>query len=251
MRGARGIEFGVDLPAIPAIGLGSSPHKTSSGSTQTVQGDGWGFGDWTRFVGAWKKSKADDAAAAKAVNTDNARKIFPEEQEVQRQKMDTVSVSPPSPPSSSETPKEGQQRDRSADDLGVKSSSSTDALSVVFDWLIERVPAPKQILGRPLNTTTTVLTRTSEANGATESKATFTDKEMSAVAVSLTAGPSSSSPTPNLEPGSLPPSAPPASEMKLRMEREDKGRKKNELASKEDLERFYVALSRKMYDEGL
>ena len=25
----------------------------------------------------------------------------------------------------------------------------------------------------------------------------------------------------------------------------------NELASKEDLERFYVALSRKLYDEGL
>lgn len=28
-------------------------------------------------------------------------------------------------------------------------------------------------------------------------------------------------------------------------------RKKNELESKEDLERFYVALSRKLYDEGL
>ena len=248
MRGARGIEFGVDLPAIPAIGLGSSPPKTSFGSTQTVQGDGWGFGDWTRFVGAWKKSNADDAAAAKAANTD---KFSAEELEAQRQKMDTVSVLPPSPLLSSETSKEAQQRGRLADDLGVKSSSSTDALSVVFDWLIERVPAPKQILGRPLNSTTAVLTKTSEANGATESKATFTDKEMSAVAVSLTAGPLSSSSAPHLGPGSLPPLAAPASEMKLRMEREEKGRKKNELASKEDLERFYVALSRKMYDEGL
>jgi triacylglycerol lipase len=39
--------------------------------------------------------------------------------------------------------------------------------------------------------------------------------------------------------------------MKRLMEKEDKGRKKNELASKDDLERFYIALSRKMYDEGL
>ena len=233
MRGARGIEFGVDLPAIPAIGLGSLPHKTSSGSTTTAQGDGWGFGDWTRFVGAWKKSSADDAAAAKAGHADNAH-----------------TASPSLPPSSSETQKEKQQRERLADDLVVK--STTDALSVVFDWLIERVPAPKQILGRPSNSTVTVTsTNTTKVNGATETKATLTDKEMSAVVVSLTAGPSSSSSTPGQDPSSPPPSSAPASEMKLRMEREDKGRKKNELASKDDLERFYVALSRKIYEEGL
>lgn len=232
MRGARGIEFGVDLPAIPAIGLGSSPHKTSSGSTTTAQGDGWGFGDWTRFVGAWKKSHADDAAAAKAANAANAN-----------------TASPSLPPSSSENQKEKQQRERLADDLVVK--STTDTLSVVFDWLIERVPAPKQILGRPSNSTTVTSTNTTKVNGATEPKATLTDKEMSTIAVLLTPGPSSSSSSPNHEPVSPPPSSAPASEMKLRMEREDKGRKKNELASKDDLERFYVALSRKMYEEGL
>ena len=232
MRGARGIEFGVDLPAIPAIGLGSSPHKTSSGSTPTAQGDGWGFGDWTRFVGAWKKSKADDAAAAaKAGNADNAHRASPSLQ-----------------PSSSETQKEKRQREQLADDLVVK--STTDTLSVVFDWLIERVPAPKQILGRPSNSTTGTSTNTTKVNGSTEAKAALTDKEMGGVAVSLTAGPSSP-PSTNHSPSSPPPSSAPASEMKLRMEREDKGRKKNELASKDDLERFYVALSRKMYEEGL
>ena len=233
MRGARGIEFGVDLPAIPAIGLGSSPHRTSSGSTPTAQGDGWGFGDWTRFVGAWKKSKADDAAAAaKAGNADNAHRTSPSLQ-----------------PSSSETQKEKRQREQLADDLVVK--STTDTLSVVFDWLIERVPAPKQILGRPSNSTTGTSTNTTKVNGSTEAKVTLSDKEMGGVAVSLTAGPSSSSSTSNHSPSSPPPSSAPASEMKLRMEREDKGRKKNELASKDDLERFYVALSRKMYEEGL
>ncbi|KAG6899792.1 hypothetical protein C0993_006916 [Termitomyces sp. T159_Od127] len=37
----------------------------------------------------------------------------------------------------------------------------------------------------------------------------------------------------------------------LTSQKEGKTRMKNELASKKDLERFYIALSRKLYDEGL
>jgi len=244
MRGARGIEFGVDLPAIPALGLGSSPHKTSSGvpgSAPTAQGDGWGFGDWTRFVGAWKKSKADDAAA-KAGGAPSSHKRSPEESEAYQQGVGRISASPSSP---FEILEEKRQKERLAEDHLVKSA---DTLSVVFDWLIERVPAPKQILGR--SSTTLDSTITSKVSGATDAKTTH-DKEMGETAVLLTPGPSCSSSNPSYEPGSLPPSAAPPSEMKRLMAKEDKGRKKNELASKADLERFYIALSRKLYDEGL
>jgi triacylglycerol lipase len=157
--------------------------------------------------------------------------------------MDPVSVSPSSPSPSRETPEEKRQRERLADDHLVKSSA--DSLSVVFDWLIERVPAPEYILGR--SSTTADSTTTSKVANA---NATLNDKEMSAAAVLLTAGPSFSPSTPSHEPGA-PSAAAPPSEMKRLMEKEDKGRKKNELASKDDLERFYIALSRKMYDEGL
>jgi triacylglycerol lipase len=53
MRGARGIEFGVDLPAIPAIGLGVSTagHRTPSG------GDSWGRNQWGRVVSGWRKEE--------------------------------------------------------------------------------------------------------------------------------------------------------------------------------------------------
>ncbi|KAJ7057130.1 hypothetical protein C8F01DRAFT_1372423 [Mycena amicta] len=54
MRGARGLEFGVALPAIPAIGL--SPSSNSSPS----QGDGWGLMDWGRFGSTEKASSAFD-----------------------------------------------------------------------------------------------------------------------------------------------------------------------------------------------
>ena len=42
-----------------------------------------------------------------------------------------------------------------------------------------------------------------------------------------------------------------ATEMKKVMEREKKGWKRNELAKRDDLERFYISLARKMWEEGL
>ncbi|KAG6887327.1 hypothetical protein C0995_016146 [Termitomyces sp. Mi166 len=158
MRGARGIEFGVDLPAIPAIGLGISTlgHRADSG-------DGWTLLDFGRFVGAWKKEQkiqADVAATMESVGREEQRKL-----------------------------------EREKDDAIVK--SSTDRLSAVVDWLTEQMPSPSLIGGK---------------------------SKTSTEPVERVKGPSRSAVHPRM---------------------------KNELASKKDLERFYVALSRKLYDEGL
>ncbi len=202
MRGARGIEFGVDLPALPALGLGSSPHPTSTDSppgpsTTQAQGDGWGFGEWTRFVGAWKKSKDD--------NMD--KKVTP-----------------------LETRELGRQEDENA------FKASTDKISVIFDWLIERVPAPTT-MSMPSTTSNTkdkeeMIKAAKEGSGKLlHPSAVMDDVSGSSMRTPLQVTPS---------------------EMKQRMDREDKRREnKRELASRQDLERFYIALARQMYDAGL
>ena len=53
MRGARGIEFGVDLPALPAIGLGVS----TAGHRNPSAGDSWGLNQWGRVVSGWRKEE--------------------------------------------------------------------------------------------------------------------------------------------------------------------------------------------------
>ncbi|RDB19050.1 Lipase 2 [Hypsizygus marmoreus] len=180
MRGARGIEFGVDLPAIPSIGLGVSTagHRTPStnGNGKGNGGpDGWSFRDWGRFVGAWRKEeKIQQDAAARAA------------------KDSASSSAQPTQSTAAEVESEREkQRDR--DDAVLK--SSTDKLSAVLDWLTEQVP-----LG----------------NGRGKDKAKDLVKE------------------------------------REEREREHEGKtRRNELATKKDLERFYVALSKKLYDEGL
>ncbi|KAJ7601141.1 alpha beta-hydrolase [Mycena floridula] len=101
MRGARGIEFGVDLPAIPAIGLDSAFADSN--------GDSWGW-----LVKAWRteekiRKDAETASSEKAA---------------MEPAMDR---------------KQERERQRSKDDEVVK--SSTDKLSAVFDWISEQVPA--------------------------------------------------------------------------------------------------------------
>ncbi|KAG6853811.1 hypothetical protein C0991_001057 [Blastosporella zonata] len=173
MRGARGIEFGVDLPAIPAIGLGVST------SGHRAPGDGWGLPDWARFVGAWKKEQKiqADAVSKAAGETPTGELKRPLDREEER------------------------KLERERDDAIVK--SSTKKLSAVVDWLTEQVPSP----------------------ALTGGKSKTTDAEMTEESPRLM--------------------------MQKRMDQEGKTRMKNELASKKDLERFYVALSRKLYDEGL
>lgn len=147
-----------------------------------------------------------------------------------------------------------------AEDALVK--SSTDTLSVVFDWLIERVPAPAAILrrspaekdkgrakdgGGPASAE-----REPGATGAPSAAGSHA-KSLSAAAVTHVVGVSAGS-SANGSGGASQnqgPSLPP-SEMKRRMEKEDKDRRKHrELSTKRDLERFYVALTRKMYESGL
>ncbi|KAF8073499.1 Alpha/Beta hydrolase protein [Lyophyllum atratum] len=183
MRGARGIEFGVDLPAIPAIGLG-----VSTAGHRTINGDGWGLPDWGRFVGAWKKEeKIQRDAEAKAAEASGDH-----------------------PKSTSRD--EERKRESARDDAIIK--STTDRLSAVFDWLTDQVPSPSIIGGK--------------------SKVMAQVKAQVAVSVAETHGDDGI-----------------RSEMQKHMDQEGKSRMKNELASKKDLETFYVALSRKLYDEGL
>lgn len=253
MRGARGIEFGVDLPAIPAIGLGSvlptSARRTVNNTPPTDQGDGWGFGDWTRFVGAWKKSKSEAANLDKDKTATESRDL-PQTQ-TQTEHLEH------------EDPEVKRARECLANDEVVR--SSTDTLSAVFDWLIERVPAPTRILGGSEGDANV----NGAGTGQSEVKANLTDKEqeveaarsleklekqattspsweekkLSALAATYTVGHGVGSSTTSSS----------TSEIRRRMDSEKAALKKkpNELGSKDDLERFYVALTRKMYDEGL
>jgi len=277
MRGARGIEFGVDLPAIPVLGLGSLPLPSSTTNRHpqpNARGDGWGFGDWTRFVGAWKKNKADEEKEKKAGSVHKHHQHTVEERDAHNDQMEAKSsgstptddTSPLAIPCSScvnqastssavVLSKEGvraekRELERQKDDHTVR--ISTDTLSVVFDWLIDRVPDPRGILGKKdselVKKTERQIEKIKTDNGSVGStKSDSDDKALSALAAMHNVGLSKSeiSAEPN------PPQSPP-SEMKRRMEREGKGRtRKKELQSKEDLERFYVTLARRMYDEGL
>ena len=267
MRGARGIEFGVDLPAFPVIGLGSvlptSVTRTLSNTPPTDQGDGWGFGVWTRFVVAWMKSKSEAASRDRDMTKTQS-------QGHHRDQENPLSSSLPQPqPQKHETLE--RSRERLAGDDAVR--SRTDALSAVFDWLIERVPAPKRILGVGSTGSEGGVNGAKARNCQSEGKAGLTVKEPeavksseslekhvtnpgwdegdpSALAVTYTVshGIGSSASTASSSSSST---STGTSEIKRRMNSEVKLKKPNELGSKDDLERFYVALTRKMYDEGL
>ena len=250
MRGARGIEFGVDLPAIPAIGLGSP--IVSGKQMQSSQGDGWGFPDWTRFVGAWKKSKVDAEKAQETAGALVQQKTGDSGPNGEQETVRVVSTSAqPQEGTKRETQLEKRKREQEQDDHIVK--SATDSLSFVFDWLIERVPipAPSQILGSSGGSKVTIEAKGKDGKVKAEAEARpsnpgSSDKEVGEAAVRYSVAMTSSRSKGNDSPSQQPPS-----EMKKRMDKEKKGRLKNELATKADLERFYVALSRKMYDEGL
>lgn len=264
MRGSRGIEFGVDLPALPAFGLGEAPHPTSTcdrpvvgpTSAQTqAQGDGWGFRDWTRFVSAWKKSKEEDAAAA--VTRPSAQNKSEVEKKAEGDRGPRREASG-----------EQHERERKKDEdehVMPRADASTDKMStsVVFDWLVERVPAVGKPTGpvaiTPLGNEKREAESTEmetekgveETRGKVREAGAEGDRALHEAAVTYTVGAgvglksSSSSSHGQNYPERL-------SEMKRHMNRESKGReKKRELATREDLERFYVALARKMYDEGL
>ncbi|KAF8627428.1 hypothetical protein AX17_006243 [Amanita inopinata Kibby_2008] len=176
MRGARGIEFGVDLPNLPALGIGNV--------------EGWGLKDWARFVNLWnKKEKTQDY-----VKTDKDGSLS----SAVAAGLETHMAATYRTSASGTAEERAREREmqRARDDAVVK--SSTDKLSTVLDWLIEQVPSTSR-----LSLQTGVV-----AGNVMDEEATGEKKK-------------------------------------------HKPETRSELESKEDLERFYVALSRKMYDEGL
>ncbi|KAL4080784.1 alpha beta-hydrolase [Scleroderma citrinum] len=155
VRGWRGsfMELTVDFPSL-SFPLGS-----------VTSGEGWALGDWTRFIGVWRKQEGDSEGELQMSTT------IP-------QVTETIAIS-----SARETATERKdRRQRDQDDPVVK--ASTDQLSAVFDWIVEQTPSP----------------------------------------------------------GSLSSSGSKVASKKPR---------KKDLATKTDLERFYVSLARKLYDEGL
>ncbi|KAI6166632.1 lipase [Pisolithus thermaeus] len=113
IRSWRGssMEFSIGLPSV-SIPLGGFAYR--------VGADGWSFGDWTRFIGAWRKQDkgTDDGLQMSAAMS---------------QATDALPLS-----SLRETKQERGQSDET--DPVVK--ASTDRLSAVFDWIAEQVPPP-------------------------------------------------------------------------------------------------------------
>ncbi|KAG6377182.1 hypothetical protein JVT61DRAFT_1234 [Boletus reticuloceps] len=81
--------------------------------TNRVTGEGWSFGDWSRFIGAWRKQ---EKGASQELELVQATDI-----------------------GSSDTGETEQNTPGSRNDPVIK--ASTDKLSAVFDWIVEHVPA--------------------------------------------------------------------------------------------------------------
>lgn len=108
MRGARGIEL--ELPLSP-LGIGS----LTGGSEKS---EGWGFTDWGKFVGAWKKQEQT------------------EKKEVERKEEARLAET-----NTSRAPQTEQEQESERKHHEAVIKSSTDKLSAVFDWVVEQVPA--------------------------------------------------------------------------------------------------------------
>lgn len=109
IRGARGLEFNVDLPSVPLTSIVAGRIGT----------DGWALGDWSRFIRAWKKQEKGAAgglefagAGGSSMSSSDAR--------------------------ASRGSREEMRKDGESDPV-VK--ASTDKLSAVFDWIINQVPS--------------------------------------------------------------------------------------------------------------
>lgn len=108
IRGARGLEFNVDLPSVPLTSL-----------TGRVCADGWALGDWSRFIRAWKKQEKGESGGLELAGTGGS------------------SMSS-SDAGDSRGVREKMRKDGESDPV-VK--ASTDKLSAVFDWIVDQVPS--------------------------------------------------------------------------------------------------------------
>ena len=181
MRGARGIEFGVDLPAIPAFGLGALRSSLSEAD--------WSIKDWKRLIGTATREEREQRAAQAAAEAEGDHNQ-PREQGNQ----------------GSERAREAREQQLARDDAFLK--SYTEKLSKVVDWLAEQVPTP------PIMALKEKLVDEAREKGA-----------------ALVGG----------------------GDDKVDQQKaaKEKKRPRSDLETKEDMERFYIALTRKLYDDGL
>ena len=170
LRGASGIELG--------MGMGAGAPSTSPSSGHG--GGSWGLGDWGRFVRAW--TRANKTQKTKEERKEDAGGL---------------------PRESGWEKREQQKEKREAEEDRIL-KSSTDRLSVVFDWLANQVPT---------DSIPSLGLRSNDGGGS------------SSAAVQEEDG---------------------GKDVKKK-----KSERRSDLESDADLERFYVALTRKLYDEGL
>ena len=118
IRGARGLEFGVDLPNIPALSAD------------------WSFRDWSRFTSFWNTElKPSSMKTDRDVALSSVRLMATD--------VNSSAVQTSRVPSTAEDRVREQERQLAQDDAIVK--SSTDKLSAVMDWLIEQVPSTSKV----------------------------------------------------------------------------------------------------------
>lgn len=184
MRGARGIEFGVDLPAIPAFGLGALRSSLSEAD--------WSIKDWKKLIGTATREEREQRAAQAAAEAEG-------DHNQPRERNSNGDVQ------GSERAREARERQLARDDAFLK--SYTEKLSSVVDWLAEQVPTP------PIMALKEKLVDEAREKGAALVGGDGKEKE--------------------------------------KTEKEEKKRPRSDLETKEDMERFYIALTRKLYDDGL
>ncbi|TFK27658.1 alpha/beta-hydrolase [Coprinopsis marcescibilis] len=233
MRGARGIEFGVDLPALPAIGLGVSiPGVGSKAPALSPKAEASYVKEWGRFLSGWTR----DTKLPSIGSTWKSEK-----------------ESSPEPSKEQEASMEQRQSEFAKGDQVVR--ASTEKLSVVLDWLVEQIPTPQLLAGAG-----SLLSSNSNSDKQSDGalKAKHLDSELTEASPkapssspATTAGSNDLRHIPPVMHSSEPKTRALDAEVQKLTERERKHWRKNELESKADLERFYVALSRKMWDEGL
>lgn len=130
---------------------------------------------------------------------------------------------------------------RAEDDAVVR--SSTEKLSAVFDWVMS---LPAGVLPPTLSTASSSLFSSSPSSSPPRGSIT-SSSSASSQSTSLSLSVSEPSQPTTRRVGS----APTAKSTPGGISRETQQRRLNELATKQDLERFYLALSRKLYDDGL